>query len=72
MPNQPLLSCEVYLSPHNNICSEPVGDFVPDEVVTVDASGPSAVAVIPIDVLMHSVECIGVIYEVSIAIHMRH
>ena len=72
MPNQPLLSCEVDLSPHNNICSEPVGDFVPDEVVTVDVSGPSAVAVTPIDVLMRSVKCIGIIYEASIAIHMCH
>jgi len=73
VPNQPLLSCEVDLLPPNNICSEPVGDFVPDEVVTVDVSGPSAIAaVIPIDVLMHSVKCIGIIYEAIIAIHMRH
>ena len=69
MPYQLLLSCEVDLSPHNNICSEPVGDFVSDEVVT---AGPSAVAVTPIDVLIRSVKCIGIIYEASIAIHMCH
>ena len=52
MPKQPLLSCEVDLLPHNNICSEPVDDFDPDEVETVDlqVSCPSAVAVTPIDV----------------------
>jgi len=71
VPNQPLLSCEVNLSPHN-IWSEPVDDFVPDEVVTFDVSGPSAVAVTPIDVLVCSVKCIGIIYEASIAIHIRH
>jgi len=72
VPNQPLLSCDVDLSPRNNICSEPVSDFVPDEVGTVDVSGPSAIAVTPIDVLMHSVKCIGIIYEASIAVHMHH
>jgi len=65
VPNQPLLSCEVDLSPHND-------DFVPDKVVTIDVSGPSAVAVTPMDVLMHSVKYIGIIYEANIAIHMRH
>ena len=49
-----------------------MGDFVLDDVVTVGVSGPSAVAVTPIDVLMHLVKCIGIIYEASIAIHMRH
>ena len=74
MLNQPLLSCEVDLLTRNNICSETVGDFVPDEVVTVYISGPSAatVAVTPIDVLMHSVKCIDIIYEASIALHMCH
>jgi len=41
----PLLSCKVDLLLPYNICSEPVGDFVPDQVETFDASGPSAVAV---------------------------
>jgi len=43
-----------------------------DEVVTIDLSDPSAVAVTPIDILMRSVKYIGIIYEASIAIHMRH
>jgi len=42
------------LCPTNHyICGEPVGGF---EVVTVDVSGPSAVAVTPIDVFMYSVK----------------
>jgi len=38
MPNQPLLFCEVDLLPIDNICSEPVGDFVTDEIETFDVS----------------------------------
>ena len=49
--------------PRNNICSEPVGDFVPDKVVTVVVSGPSAAGVTPIDVLMHSVKRIFYIMD---------